>query len=76
MTSSTDNDSLDLLVVGAGPTGIAIGAEAKRAGLEALLVDRGPLVANQCHQKPQASEQSPPEAVLLHWSRNEGLHRQ
>ena len=46
MTSSTDNDSLDLLVVGAGPTGIAIGAEAKRAGLEALLVDRGPLVAN------------------------------
>ncbi|MEE8522784.1 MAG: YpdA family putative bacillithiol disulfide reductase [Thermoanaerobaculia bacterium] len=33
----------DLLVVGAGPTGIAIGADAKRAGLEVLLVDRGPL---------------------------------
>ncbi len=46
MTSSTDSGSLDLLIVGAGPTGIAIGAEAKRAGLEALLVDRGPLVAN------------------------------
>ena len=34
---------LDLLIVGAGPTGIAIGAEAKQAGMEVLLVDRGPL---------------------------------
>jgi thioredoxin reductase (NADPH) len=37
---------LDLLVVGAGPTGIAVGAAAKRAGLETLLVERGPLVAS------------------------------
>ncbi len=37
---------LDLLVVGAGPTGIALGAEAKQAGLSVLLVDRGPLTAN------------------------------
>ena len=37
---------LDLLIVGAGPTGIAIGAEAKRVGIEALIVDRGPVVAN------------------------------
>jgi thioredoxin reductase (NADPH) len=37
---------LDLLVIGAGPTGIAIGAEARKAGLDFLLVDRGPLVAN------------------------------
>lgn len=36
----------DLVVVGAGPTGIAIGAEARRAGLEVLLIDRGPLTAN------------------------------
>ncbi|MGH9379192.1 MAG: YpdA family putative bacillithiol disulfide reductase [Thermoanaerobaculia bacterium] len=36
----------DLIVVGAGPTGIAIGAEARRAGLDALLIDRGPLTAN------------------------------
>ncbi|HEX8099658.1 MAG TPA: YpdA family putative bacillithiol disulfide reductase [Actinomycetota bacterium] len=39
------NDTLDLLVVGAGPTGIAIGAEARRQGLSTLLVDRGPLTA-------------------------------
>jgi thioredoxin reductase (NADPH) len=38
-------DTLDLLVVGAGPTGIAIGAEARRQGLSVLLVDRGPLTA-------------------------------
>jgi len=39
------NEPLDLLVVGAGPTGIAIGAAARREGLSVLLVDRGPLTA-------------------------------
>ncbi|HEY0514745.1 MAG TPA: YpdA family putative bacillithiol disulfide reductase [Thermoanaerobaculia bacterium] len=39
------NETLDLIVVGAGPTGIAIGAEARRQGLTVLLVDRGPLTA-------------------------------
>jgi thioredoxin reductase (NADPH) len=36
-------DPLDLLVVGAGPTGIAIGAEGMRHGLSVLVVDRGGL---------------------------------
>jgi thioredoxin reductase (NADPH) len=40
-----NDDVLDILVVGAGPTGIAIGAEACREGLSVLLVDRGPLTA-------------------------------
>lgn len=40
-----DSDVLDLLVVGAGPTGISIGAEARKAGLSVLLVDRGGLTA-------------------------------
>ncbi|HEX6202642.1 MAG TPA: NAD(P)-binding domain-containing protein, partial [Thermoanaerobaculia bacterium] len=35
----------DLLVVGAGPTGIAIGAEAVSRGLSVVLVDQGPLTA-------------------------------
>lgn len=39
------SERLDLLVVGAGPTGIAIGAAARQAGLSVLLVDRGPLTA-------------------------------
>ena len=46
MPTSDGTKSLDLLIVGAGPTGLAIGAEARRAGLEALLVDRGPMLAN------------------------------
>ena len=33
----------DLIVVGAGPTAIAIGAEAAKAGIDCLLIDRGPL---------------------------------
>lgn len=41
----SSTDVLDLLVVGAGPTGIAIGAEACRNGLSVLVVDRGPLTA-------------------------------
>ncbi|MEO8197842.1 MAG: NAD(P)-binding domain-containing protein [Thermoanaerobaculia bacterium] len=41
-----DAGTVDLLVVGAGPTGIGLGAEAVRAGLSTLLVDRGPLVAS------------------------------
>ncbi len=36
----SSTDVLDLLVVGAGPTGIAIGAEACRNGLSVLVVDR------------------------------------
>jgi thioredoxin reductase (NADPH) len=36
----------DLLVVGAGPTGIAIGAEAKRRGLDVILVDRGAITSS------------------------------
>src|SRR5436309_9053544 len=40
-----NDEVLDILVVGAGPTGIAIGAEACREGLSVLLVDRGALTA-------------------------------
>jgi len=40
-----NDEILDLLVVGAGPTAIAIGAEARQKGLSVLLVDRGPLTA-------------------------------
>ncbi|MEJ2086103.1 MAG: YpdA family putative bacillithiol disulfide reductase [Acidobacteriota bacterium] len=46
MTESKLRETVDLLVIGAGPTGIAIGAEARRSGLDTLLVDRGSVVAN------------------------------
>jgi thioredoxin reductase (NADPH) len=44
--SGARGELFDLLVVGAGPTGIAIGAEAARAGLSLLLVERGALTQN------------------------------
>jgi thioredoxin reductase (NADPH) len=34
-------ERLDLVVVGAGPCGIAVGAAAKRAGLSCVLIDKG-----------------------------------
>jgi bacillithiol disulfide reductase len=37
-------DTLDVLIVGAGPTGLACGIEAVRAKLEVLLVEKGCLV--------------------------------
>ncbi|HJX28180.1 MAG TPA: YpdA family putative bacillithiol disulfide reductase [Thermoanaerobaculia bacterium] len=45
MSQTTETEILDLLVVGAGPTGIATGAEARRQGFSVLVVDRGPLTA-------------------------------
>jgi len=42
----SDPARLDLLIVGAGPTGIAVGADAVRAGLSTLLVERGALTQN------------------------------
>lgn len=48
---SPEGGILDLLVVGAGPTGIAIGAAARSHQLDVLLVDRGPLAAN-LHEFP------------------------
>ncbi len=46
MTDGSRLDLLDLLIIGAGPTGIAIGADAVRAGLSTLLVERGSLTQN------------------------------
>jgi bacillithiol disulfide reductase len=38
--------TLDLAVIGAGPCGLAVGVAAKQAGLRAMLIDKGPLVAS------------------------------
>ncbi len=37
-------ESLDLMIVGAGPTGLACGIEAQRAGLDFLILEKGCLV--------------------------------
>lgn len=46
MSHESADTPLDILVIGAGPTGIAVGARAREAGLSALLVDKGPVTAN------------------------------
>jgi thioredoxin reductase (NADPH) len=35
------NERFDIIVVGAGPCGIAVGAAAKKAGVSCVLFDRG-----------------------------------
>src|ERR1039457_1166295 len=40
-TPATQDEVFDLLVVGAGPTGLACAIEAKKAGLSAVMVDKG-----------------------------------
>jgi len=45
-------ETLDLLVVGAGPTGLACGIEAQRAGLRHLIVEKGCLVNSLFHYPP------------------------
>jgi thioredoxin reductase (NADPH) len=42
----------DVLVVGAGPTGLACGIEAQRAGLELLIVEKGCLANSLFHYPP------------------------
>ncbi|MFD9494543.1 FAD-dependent oxidoreductase [Streptomyces sp. NPDC060005] len=36
----TDKDTVDVLVIGAGPTGLALGADLARRGVDALVVER------------------------------------
>lgn len=51
MTAAGNSEIFDVLVVGAGPTGMACAIEAQRIGLRAVLVDKGCLV-NSLFQYP------------------------
>lgn len=42
----SDATGTGLLVVGAGPCGLAVGAAARRAGIECILLDKGPIVSS------------------------------
>lgn len=46
MSSDGTSAAVDLLIVGGGPTGISIGAEATLAGLDSLVVEKGPLLSS------------------------------
>ena len=45
-TVSGTDEPLDIAIVGAGPCGLAVGAAARKAGLRAVLFDKGPLCAS------------------------------
>jgi thioredoxin reductase (NADPH) len=49
------NDLFDVLVVGAGPTGLACGIEALRAELKLLILEKGCLVNSLFHYPPNMS---------------------
>jgi thioredoxin reductase (NADPH) len=46
---ANQGDSYDVLVIGAGPTGLACAIEAERAGLSAVSIDKGCLVNSLFH---------------------------
>jgi len=48
---ASHNDTFDLLVVGAGPTGLACAIEAQKTGLRVVLVDKG-CVCNSLYHYP------------------------
>jgi thioredoxin reductase (NADPH) len=51
-TQAPADSLIDVLVVGAGPTGMACAIEAQKAGLKAVLIDKGCLV-NSIYNYPQ-----------------------
>lgn len=61
--SASSPPALDLAIVGAGPCGIAAGAAAHEAGLQAALIDRGALCQSLLHYPPYMSFFSTPEKL-------------
>lgn len=49
--SSNDSKTLDLVIIGAGPAGIAAAYEAKKAGLEYVVLEKG-LIGNTIYNYP------------------------
>jgi thioredoxin reductase (NADPH) len=58
-------DKVDLLVVGAGPTGLACAIEAQRAGFSALLVDKGCLCNSLFHYPAHMTFFTTPELLEI-----------
>ena len=57
--------SVDLLVIGAGPTGLACAIEAQRAGFTALLVDKGCLCNSLFHYPANMTFFTTPELLEI-----------
>src|SRR5271155_6233540 len=59
------SEIVDLLVIGAGPTGMACAIEAQRAGLTALLVDKGCLCNSLFHYPANMTFFTTPELLEI-----------
>src|SRR5271163_1436017 len=62
---SAVKESFDVLVVGAGPTGLACAIEAQRAGLSTVLVDKGCLCNSLFHYPSNMTFFTTPELLEI-----------
>jgi thioredoxin reductase (NADPH) len=65
MGEVTASEIVDLLVIGAGPTGLACAIEAQRAGFSALLVDKGCLCNSLFHYPAHMTFFTTPELLEI-----------
>ena len=65
MSVGESGDIVDLLVIGAGPTGLACAIEAQRAGFTALLVDKGCLCNSLFHYPAHMTFFTTPELLEI-----------
>jgi thioredoxin reductase (NADPH) len=61
----TNNEIFDLLVVGAGPTGLACAIEAKKAGFRTILVDKGCVCNSLFHYPAHMTFFTTPELLEI-----------
>jgi thioredoxin reductase (NADPH) len=59
------NNSADVVVIGAGPTGMASGIEAQRAGFSVILIDKGCLVNSLFHYPANMTFFTTPELLEI-----------
>ena len=62
---ATQDDIFDLLVVGAGPTGLACAIEAQKAGLSAVIVDKGCVCNSLFHYPAHMTFFTTPELLEI-----------
>jgi thioredoxin reductase (NADPH) len=65
MSDGTGSNLVDLLVIGAGPTGLACAIEAQRTGFTALLVDKGCLCNSLFHYPAHMTFFTTPELLEI-----------
>ena len=65
MSDGADRAVVDLLVIGAGPTGLACAIEAQRAGFTAVLVDKGCLCNSLFHYPANMTFFTTPELLEI-----------